>query len=153
NACATKTKHHRQAYRCLQKGAPVAEGRRLPGLGAVVAGLFVLASLGAIAWWQFRPKPDTGPTGPLVNELDVVCIGRIDGLTPVASLEPTLPGRVAKISVAEGDAVKAGQELLRLDDAAARLRVEEAKAAVMGAEVEVDAAKLEVKLHPGRVAA
>jgi membrane fusion protein (multidrug efflux system) len=38
------------------------------------------------------------------------------------------PGRVAKVLVKEGEAVKAGQELIRLDDEAERIQLEQLKA-------------------------
>jgi multidrug resistance efflux pump len=52
--------------------------------------------------------------------------------------------------VAEGTHVGPGAELLRLNDEAFRLKVEEAQAAVDAAGVEVEAAKLDERLHPLR---
>ena len=131
----------------------MSEGRRSPGLGAWLAGLLLLGSLAAVGWWQFRPRPPAAPTGPTLAELEAVCLGRVDGLIPVASLEPAIPGRVVKVSVAEGDTVAAGQELLRLDESALKLKEEEARAAVTVAGLDLEAAELEAGAHPGRLAA
>jgi multidrug resistance efflux pump len=124
--------------------------RRIPGLGAAVALAFLLVPIGAVAWWLNRPKTDAGGAGPALPDLDVVCLGRIDGLNPATSLEPSVPGRVTAVLVSEGQHVGAKAELLRLDDEALQLRVEEAKAAVAGADVEVEAARLDQKLYPLR---
>ena len=91
--------------------------------------------------------------GQGLADLDVVCLGRVDGLTPIASLEPSIPGKVAEIFVSEGQPVKPGDKLVRLDDEALRLKEDEAKAAFEAAEVEVAAAKLERTLYPFRKAA
>ncbi|MBY0513622.1 MAG: HlyD family efflux transporter periplasmic adaptor subunit [Gemmataceae bacterium] len=121
----------------------MAEARKLPGLGAVLLGGLLLASLGGVWWWQNRPKPDATTDPAALGELDVVCLGRVDGLNPVVSLEPGVPGKVVEVIAAEGKAVAAKEPLLRLDDEAAKLRVAEAEAAVEGADVELRAAKQE----------
>src|SRR4051794_15993451 len=122
--------------------------QRTPGLGAVLAVLFLLAPIGAIAWWLSRPKGDSGAPTPSLSELDVVCAGRVDGLLPAASLDPTIPGKVVEVFVSEGQMVAAGKPLLRLDDETLKLRVDEAKAALVAAEIDIEAAGAEVKLHP-----
>jgi multidrug resistance efflux pump len=125
------------------EGEIVAEARKLPGFGAVLVGLLLLGSLVGVWWWLFRPKPET-PTDPAaLAELDVVCLGRIDGVNPVVSLEPSVPGKVVEIIAPEGKVVSANAPLLRLDDEAAKLRLSEAEAAVEGADVELRAAKQE----------
>lgn len=58
----------------------------------------------------------------------VVCFGYADLEGGITTLHPTQAGRVAEVMVKENDSVPAGAPLLRLDDRAARLRVEEAKA-------------------------
>jgi len=58
----------------------------------------------------------------------VVCFGYADLEGGITSLHPSQPGRVEDVLVSENDTVPAGTALLRLDDRAARLRVEEAKA-------------------------
>jgi multidrug resistance efflux pump len=124
--------------------------RRIPGLGAVIAVAFLLVPLGAVAWWLNRPKGEPTAPGPGLADLDVVCLGRIDGLAPVAALEPAVPGKVVELFVSEGQHVDRGAKLLKLDDEAATLRLEEAQAAVAAAELEIEAAKQDQKFFPLR---
>lgn len=131
----------------------MSERRRLPGLGAIIALAFLVAPLVAVGWWLSRPKGDANPPGPALSELDVVCSGRVDGLAPVASLDPAMPGKVAEVMVSEGQVVTAGKPLLRLEDEALKLRVEEAKAALAAVDIEIEAAGVDVKQHPTRIAA
>jgi multidrug resistance efflux pump len=126
----------------------LSDGRRFIRPGWVLAVLLLVVPVGAVAWWLNRPKPAAGPA-PDSTELDVVCLGRIDSLVPVASLDPGTPGRVVKV-VAEGAVVTKDDPLLWLDDTTPKLRVEEAQAAVSAAAAERDAAKLELKLQPLR---
>src|SRR5207237_56256 len=109
-----------------------------------------LLPIAGVAWWLNRPRGEAVPNTAL-TDLDVVCLGRVDGLAPVAALEPAAPGRVVAVLVSEGQAVKAGDQLLKLDDESLRLKAEEAQAAVAAADAEVEAARLEQKLHPRRV--
>ncbi len=131
----------------------MSERRRVPGLGAFSAVVFLLAPLVVVGWWLSRPKGDTGAPTPSLSELDVVCSGRVDGLLPAASLDPATPGKVAELFVSEGQSVAAGKPLLRLDDESLKLRVDEAKAALAASEIDIEAAAIEAKLHPTRVAA
>ena len=127
--------------------------RRIPGLGFLIAAAILILSIAGVAWWLYRPKGSEAAGGPGLADLDVVCLGRVDGLTPVASLEPSIPGKVAEIYVSEGQPVKPGEKLLKLDDEALRLKEEEARAAFEAAEVDVAAAMLERTLYPFRKAA
>lgn len=127
--------------------------RRIPGLGLIVAVALLVLPIAGVAWWLNRPKGNEAAGGQGLADLDVVCLGRVDGLTPIASLEPSIPGKVAEIFVSEGQPVKPGERLVRLDDEALRLKQDEANAAFEAAEVEVAAAKLERTLYPFRRAA
>lgn len=131
----------------------MSERRRLPGLGAIIAVLFLVAPLAGVAWWLSRPKGDPTAPGPALAELDVVCTGRVDGLAPVAALDPATPGKVAEVFVTEGQTVTPKKPLLKLEDEALKLRVDEAKAALAAVEVEIEVAAQDAKLHPMRVAA
>lgn len=128
----------------------MANERRAPGLGVITGGVLLLGSLAAVGWWQFRPRPETGPA-PSLADLDVVCLGRIDGEPRVRGEEPRIAGRVVDLPVKAGEHVAAGQILLRFDDSAFRLKQEEARAAADVAAVEVKVAELEARLHTGRV--
>jgi multidrug resistance efflux pump len=83
--------------------------------------------------------------------LDVVCSGRVDGLSPVASLDPAVPGKVAEVMASEGQAVAKGKPLLRLEDEGLQLRVEETKAAIAAADIEIEAAAIDAKQHSARI--
>jgi multidrug resistance efflux pump len=131
----------------------MADRRRIPGLGVIIVVVFLIAPLVAVGWWLSRGKGDPNAPGPALAELDVVCSGRVDGLAPVASLDPREPGKVAEVMVSEGQAVEVGKPLLRLDDESLKLRVEEAKAAIAAADIEIELAELEAKQHPARIAA
>jgi multidrug resistance efflux pump len=126
--------------------------RRIPGLGIII-GLAVLAlSIAGAAWLLNRPRSGDGANNRDLADLDVVSLGRVDGLTPVASLEPAIPGKVAEIFVSDGQPVKTGDKLLRLDDESLKLKEEEAKKAVEAAEIEVKYADWERSLYPIRKA-
>jgi multidrug resistance efflux pump len=129
----------------------MSERRRLPGLGAIIAVLFLVVPLVAVGWWLSRPKGDATAPPPSLTELDVVCSGRVDSLTPVASLDPAIPGKVAEVMVSEGQAVAKDKPLLRLESESLQLRVAEAKAAIAATEIEIEAAKLDEKQHSPRI--
>jgi multidrug resistance efflux pump len=127
--------------------------RHLPGIGIILAVALLIFSIAGVAWWLYRPRSADPGSGPALADLDVVCLGRVDGLTPVASLEPSIPGKVAEVFVAEGQWVKVGEKLLRLEDESLKLKVDEAKAALDAAEVEVESATLEQTLFKFRKSA
>ncbi|MCX8138893.1 MAG: biotin/lipoyl-binding protein [Gemmataceae bacterium] len=125
--------------------------RRMPGVGWFLLFVLLLAPLLALSWWlRYGRAPATPSESP---ELAVVCLGRVDGLHPVAALDVPLPGRVAEVFVSEGQEVKRGTPLLQLEDEAYRLRVREAEAARTAAELEKEAAEQERRAWPYRLAA
>jgi HlyD family secretion protein len=102
----------------------------------LLAGLAVLllAGAGAYAWKLSRPQ---GPGPGFVSGN-----GRIEAVE--IDIAARLPGRVADVLVEEGDLVRAGQVLARMDDAALRARKNEslareqqARDAVAGAEAQL----------------
>jgi multidrug resistance efflux pump len=70
------------------------------------------------------------PLAPALEEKGklVVCFGYADLEGGITTLHPSQAGRLDEILAKENETVPAGAPLLRLDDKAARLRVEEAKA-------------------------
>jgi multidrug resistance efflux pump len=86
--------------------------------GALAVGAAVTSGTGAAS-----EAPPPAPPG-------VVCFGHVDVEYGVTTLCPDQPGRVAEVLVREYDTVQAGAVLLRLDDDRARLRVQEAQAAL-----------------------
>lgn len=120
----------------------------------VLGVLLLAAGVGAVLWWRSAvpvPPPTPAPVSP--DEMDVVCTGRVDAAGTVISLEPSQAGRVVAVAVNEGDAVKAGQVVLRLDDDAAKAKLAQAEAVVAAAVVEVDSATADAARVPGQLAA
>lgn len=127
------------------------DGRRLPGAGGLLMLLLIAGPIGASAWWFSRPAVELPPPGPPLDELDVVCAGRVDAEGLVVSLDVGQPGRVIEVYVSEGGAVAKGQPVLKVDDTAFASAVLEAKAAVTAAQVDVDAAEFRAKQQPTNV--
>src|SRR5262245_65575836 len=94
--------------------------RRIPGLGIAIAVAFLILPIAGVAWWLNRPKAGSAQSGPGLADLDVVCLGRVDGLTPIASLEPGSPGKGAAVFGAAGRSVREGDKPPRPDDGALR---------------------------------
>src|SRR5262249_60112638 len=109
---------------------------------------------GATGVWAVRhaatagPAPGTPPSRPRLVSVGYV---EVDGGT--VHLAPSQPGRVVEVLAREGDAVKAGAVLLRLDDQPARFALEQAEAAQAAAEAEAARARDAARQHPHRVAA
>ena len=82
----------------------------------------------------------------------VVCFGTVDLEHGVAALTSIQPGRVTDVLVAENQQVSQGTELLRLEDAGARIRLAEAEAAVELARLQLRQAEMQPKVHPIRIA-
>jgi multidrug resistance efflux pump len=71
----------------------------------------------------------------------VICIGHVDVEPGVRSLYPLQPGRIVEVLVREEDAVSKGAVLLRLDDRPAKFLVEQAKADLQAAELQLTDAR------------
>ena len=126
----------------------MAEPRRFPGFVAFLGFLLLVVPLGVSAWWFARPAPEPAAPGPPIDELDVVCTGRVDVEGSVVNMDLSTPGRIARVQVSEGADVKRGQEMLAIDDAAYRLAVREAKAMETATGVEVAFAEQRLRQWP-----
>ena len=98
---------------------------------AVIA-LAALACVAAIFWWRgTAAEVATVTSGPIQHSLvfssRVASVARTD-------LAATLTARVEKVLVREGDAVKAGQLLIALDDDDLRAQQAQAQAAIVTAD-------------------
>jgi HlyD family secretion protein len=94
----------------------------------------LVIAAGVAAWWLARPPAAafvTVQTAPLVRTLQFS--GRVATRSRV-DVGSTLTGRVAQVQAQEGQAVRAGQVLLRLDDAEWRAALAQAEAAVRQAQ-------------------
>jgi multidrug resistance efflux pump len=107
-------------------------------LMALVVLTGVLAGFGHFVTVSLRgqgPATETADNQPAYRT--VVCNGYVDSEDRIRSLNPTVPGRVAEVLVHEGESVPAGAVLLRMEDALARERVNEAQAALDAARAEL----------------
>lgn len=114
--------------------------------GWMAAGIVVLALAAAGLWWFYgrsqpmAPPPAQTPTGgmpPTAVEAVRVSVGpiarRIDAVGSLRSnesvtLRPEIAGRVAEIAFLEGQPVRQGQVLIRLDAATFAAQLEQAQA-------------------------
>lgn len=107
-------------------------------VGALVVALALGA--GAYAWWQRSVSVDTTQASPrpLVRTLQFTA--RV--ATPArVELGTTLTGRVARVQVDEGDAIRAGAPLIELETDEARAAVLQAEASLQQAQATLRAAE------------
>lgn len=102
----------------------------------------VLAATGVVAWLLLR-GPDDLPEGL------VQANGRLEGTRLAVSTR--VPGRVEDVLVDEGDAARAGQELVRLEDERVRARLAQAEAAADVVERRLEAARVGLEVLRRRV--
>ncbi len=112
----------------------MAERRRAP---VVLIMLAVLGLAGYFVWRTFFAQPSI--PGNLV-----VVSGRIEG--DDSAVSPKLAGRILEIRVREGDTVKAGDVLAKLDDEQIRAREEQAQASVAVAQARLRAAQQQISI-------
>ena len=92
----------------------------------------VLAAAGLIIWKVFFSRPQ-------LPENIVALSGRIEG--DDSAVSPKTSGRILEIHFREGDVVKAGDMIARLDDQQVRAREEQAQAAVLQAQAQLRSAR------------
>jgi HlyD family secretion protein len=95
--------------------------------------VLVIAILGSAAWWYFTQG---GPNGKTNGAL--TASGTIEGTQVVIASE--LGGRVLQVLVQEGDFVRAGQPLIRFDDALLQAQLTQAQASLQLAQANYDLA-------------
>lgn len=125
--------------------SPPPRKRRRWGLLLVLAVLLVAAGVAAAWFWSAQ--------APEVHVAEVRVRGGADGggggLTAngyvearrQAAVAPQVPGRLAELSVDEGDTVRAGQVVARLDSAAADAALQQAQAQVADADAQAAQAR------------
>jgi multidrug resistance efflux pump len=122
-----------------------------------ILGALLVAAMGGflISQHLLPPLVPAGEAAPAVPRVPapkgkpklIVCFGYADLEGGIMTLHPSQPGRVDEILVKENDTVPAGAALLRLNDRAARLRVEEAKAILDEATARLAQAEKGPELH------
>jgi membrane fusion protein (multidrug efflux system) len=117
----------------------------------VFLGVVALTVSGTGAWWAVTDSPEP-PAADDPPAAEVLTFGHADVEPGVARLAPVQPGRVHTVSVTDNQPVKAGDELLRLDDEPARLRVREARADLAEAAKQLEAARKLPRQHQARLA-
>jgi multidrug resistance efflux pump len=109
----------------------------------VVLGLATLFASLAGAGWLLHARADGGP-GPASDATEpekVICFGYVDVETGVVSLYPLQPGRVERVPVREGQAVRAGEVLLTMDRRATDCLARQARADLAAAVAQRDQAR------------
>src|SRR5262249_46562371 len=92
------------------------------------------------AFWATRSSADTTPAVTAADDRVLVAPAIVEARGDRVALSFEQSGRITEILVDEGDRVKAGQPLARLDDRAARAQVAKAEAALDAAEARRDLA-------------
>ena len=130
----------------------MADERRSSGWIRWLAIALLVGPLVVVGWWLSRPPAPVASSAPM-DELDVLCTGRVDASSMVVSLEPSQAGRVVKLSAQENKHLDKGQEILRLDDSTARFRLLQATALVNGAKVDLHSAEKDAERFPKQLEA
>jgi HlyD family secretion protein len=118
-------------------------------LAFVGVGLVVLFS--SPAWLRQGFSQSAGRGGqdtlPVAAGTAVICSGEADVEGGILPLAPTAPGRVTELLVREGQRVRQGTPLLRLDAEVAKAQLAQAEANVRVAELHVGSARQGKKEH------
>lgn len=100
--------------------------------------LVCVLAAAAVYWVRFRPLPLTGFTarqGGIVAE--VMGTGTLEARVQTV-VSTKIPGRIAEMRADQGDEIRSGQPLLRLDDSEFRQQVEIARSSLDAARATVD---------------
>lgn len=139
-------------------------GRRRRGAFVLAAGVLLALAAGACAGRASSDEDDEreGPSGDAVAEVTVTRVARSDvqRMLSVSATVSALPnrdvrvgtlvgGRIATLTVAEGDEVRAGQLLARIDDRPYRDELEQADAALARTRAEAENARLALAREEG----
>ena len=98
----------------------------------IIAGVIVAALL---VWKLFFATPSLPPS-------IVALSGRIEG--DDSAVAPKTTGKILEVTVREGDTVKAGDVIARLDDAQVRAREDQARAALVDAQAKMEGARQQI---------
>lgn len=113
---------------------PTRDGSRRPN-PLVLAVVFIVAAAAGFGVWRVMTTRDLPSNVITVS-------GRLEG--DDAAVASRVPGRIARLAVHEGDAVKAGDTLAVLDDDQLAAREQQARAALTQAEARAAAARAQI---------
>lgn len=124
--------------------------------GILVLGLGTVVVLIAAGAWMTAGRSAEGsvtePSSPRsAEEPKVVLSGFVDLEGGIIPLYPLQPGRIEQVLVKENQQVKAGAELIRLDDRLARLKLQQAEADLAAAEAKLGQAREAQLVHRSKI--
>jgi multidrug resistance efflux pump len=102
--------------------------------------LLPVIPLAAAALWFGHHAPTASASAPVAPRV-IVAPGHVEPLRDPVALAFETPGRIVSNDVEEGEAVRAGQIVARLDDRLPKARVAEAQAQVAAAEARFELAR------------
>lgn len=103
--------------------------------------LLLTSALAAGLLWVGHQTPAAHATAAIGRTATIIAPGRVESLREPVALAFEAGGRIVSIDVDEGDTVRAGQVLARLDDRLAKARVAAAKAALAQARARLNLAR------------
>lgn len=103
--------------------------------------IIATSALVAGSLWAGRRAPTAHATTAISRPATIVAPGRVEPVRDPVALAFEIGGRVVSIDVEEGNVVKAGQIVARLDDRLAKARVATASAALAQARARLDLAR------------
>ena len=112
----------------MKQDSPVTSRTRQRSLLRAMIALALIAGLAAAGWWQMRPRAVavvSPARGPAVQA--VYATGTVEASITIR-IAPQVAGRLFELKADEGQAVKAGDVLARLDDSDLRATVSELEA-------------------------
>ncbi len=94
--------------------------------------ILIIAAIGAFAYWYSTTRPATPAKTAIIGS------GTVDTTQVIVS--PELSGKIVEVLVSEGDSVKMGDTLFKLDDALLNAQLNQAQANLAAAQAGLDAA-------------
>jgi multidrug resistance efflux pump len=130
----------------------MAKTKRSSWVKGLVGAAVLAIGMASVGSSSRTPSAGSEPAAPAPAAEPVACFGHVDVKHGVTSLYPVQAGRVIAVPAEENQHVKAGALLLRLDDTAARLRVQEAEADLASARLQLDKARRLPQQHQVQLA-
>jgi HlyD family secretion protein len=110
---------------------------------AIVAGIIVLVLISRIAGSGDTQKVTVAKVEARTIKSSILASGQLIYINPV-ELKPEVIGKISEIPVVEGQMVKAGQVVLRLDPQLYAAAVDQARAGVQQAQIAIESQKLTI---------